>query len=97
MPEHGEPERRVQTPGGRLFVADGEDDLFQTRERLGTMQRLAHQLSRNALSPMFRMHKDSPDFALVPLLAARVASESHGADQFAAGKCTHYETVFAGR
>jgi hypothetical protein len=89
MSKHSEPERRIEALRRSLVIACRQDDSLQPLQCCGTLQYLAHQAPRDALTAMRFVHKHSPNSGFVPLLEARVASETYGAHQSGAGKSAH--------
>jgi hypothetical protein len=73
MSEDGESEGAIQTFGGSLLIADGEDDLFQPRQTRRAAKSFTHQAAGDPVATVRLVDEDAPYARLVALLAARTA------------------------
>ena len=94
-PEDREPKRRIELLGRGLLIAHCEDDLFEPNECSRSPQYFRHQAPRDSLATIFSLYKNSPDSALMPFLEARVAPETGGSHEGAAGKGAQHEVFIA--
>ena len=89
--EHLEAQRNIKPLGGRLVLANRQDDFFQAWLGLGPSNQFAQQQLSDSQGAVLGLDIHTPNASLVAPLKARITRKCSGSDELAIGEAAQNE------